>query len=72
MTQHGRPSRATTSLRDLPRLLSVEEVSQYLSIPVATLYRWRHQGTGPKASRVGRYLRYSIDDLQAWLRDGAA
>jgi excisionase family DNA binding protein len=52
--------------------MSVEEVSEYLGIPVATLYRWRHMRTGPKASRVGRYLRYSADDVAAWLRDGAA
>ena len=37
----------------LPRLMSVREVSEYLSIPVATLYRWRHMGSGPKATRVG-------------------
>jgi excisionase family DNA binding protein len=52
--------------------MSVEEVSAYLGIPVATLYRWRHMRTGPKASRVGRHLRYSADDVAAWLRDGAA
>jgi excisionase family DNA binding protein len=57
---------------DLPRLMSVEEVSEYLNIPVATLYRWRHHGSGPKAMRVGRYLRYSATDVAAWLREGAA
>jgi excisionase family DNA binding protein len=75
-TQEAEMSReelhSTTTTTDLPRLMSVEEVSEYLSIPVATLYRWRHQGTGPKASRVGRYLRYSTDDVRTWLYEGAA
>lgn len=65
-------SARSSSSGELPRLMSVEEVSAYLGIPVATLYRWRHMRTGPKASRVGRHLRYSADDVAAWLRDGAA
>lgn len=67
-----RRSVRSSSPGELPRLMSVDEVSEYLGIPVATLYRWRHMRTGPKASRVGRYLRYSADDVAAWLRDGAA
>ena len=62
----------STGTTDLPRLMSVREVSEYLSIPVATLYRWRHMGSGPKATRVGRYLRYSASDVADWLRGGAA
>ena len=62
----------STGTTDLPRLMSVREVSEYLSIPVATLYRGRHMGSGPKATRVGRYLRYSASDVADWLRGGAA
>jgi excisionase family DNA binding protein len=58
-------------------LLSVEEVAEYLAIPVATLYQWRHKGCGPAAYRVGRYLRYEQAAVDTWLqehlevRDGA-
>lgn len=41
----------------------MQETSHYLSIPVATLYRWRQQGDGPRSYRVGRHLRYDRDDL---------
>jgi excisionase family DNA binding protein len=54
------------------RLWTVPEVSDYLGVPVATLYVWRHRGTGPKAYRVGRYLRYDPADVRHWLDQLAA
>jgi len=49
-----------------PGLLSVSELAAYLGIPVRTLYNWRQNGTGPKAFRVGKYLRYRREDVLAW------
>jgi predicted DNA-binding transcriptional regulator AlpA len=53
---------------DTDRLWTVEEVSYFLGVPVATLYRWRHLGTGPKAGRLGRHLRYLPADVISWFR----
>lgn len=53
-------------------LWTAEDASAYLGVPVATLYRWRHLGIGPKAFRVGRYLRYDPDVIRQWLFDEAA
>ena len=36
------------------RLWTVEDVSEYLGVPVKTLYQWRYLGQGPAAKRVGR------------------
>jgi hypothetical protein len=47
-------------------LWSIKDVSNYLQIPVATLYQWRHQGYGPPGKRVGRYIRYDPDDVRNW------
>lgn len=52
-------------------LWSAEQASEYLGVPIATLYRWRHVGTGPKAFRVGRHLRYDPATVRQWLRDEA-
>jgi predicted site-specific integrase-resolvase len=41
----------------MEQLLTPEEVSKVLQIPVKTLYRWRYHGTGPPAKKVGRHLR---------------
>jgi excisionase family DNA binding protein len=39
-------------------LMTVEQVADYLNVPVKTVYRWRLTGTGPRGARVGRYVRY--------------
>jgi excisionase family DNA binding protein len=54
--------------RGRAHLLSVDEVAEYLAIPVATLYQWRHKGCGPAAYRVGRHLRYEPAAVDAWLQ----
>ncbi|GAA0568723.1 helix-turn-helix transcriptional regulator [Actinomadura livida] len=50
------------------RTWSVEEVSYFLGVPVATLHQWRYLGTGPKAARAGRRLRYLPADVLDWFR----
>lgn len=49
------------------RLLSTEEVAAYLGVPVATIYAWRVKGLGPRAARVGKFLRYRAADVERWL-----
>lgn len=56
----------------MERLLSVEEVADFLGVPVNTLYQWRHKGTGPVAFRVGRFLRYDAAEVRQWLTEHAA
>jgi predicted DNA-binding transcriptional regulator AlpA len=57
----------TSSLDISSRLLSTEDVARILVVPVNTLYCWRYKGTGPKAYRVGKHLRYRLSDVIAWL-----
>ena len=60
-----------TPRRPLERLLSIDEVAEFLGIPV-TLYQWRHKGCGPDAYRVGRHLRYEPAAVRAWLDEHIA
>jgi DNA-binding transcriptional MerR regulator len=56
-------------------LWTVQDVADYLQVPVHTLYSWRMQGYGPRARKIGKYLRYRAEDVVAWLDqldDGAA
>ncbi|MFD4204398.1 helix-turn-helix transcriptional regulator [Micromonospora tulbaghiae] len=46
--------------------------SRSLGVPVSTLYQWRYRRVGPKASRVGRHLRYDPADVRAWVARQAA
>jgi excisionase family DNA binding protein len=49
------------------KLMSLTDVSDMLSIPVHTLYRWRYRGDGPVGYRVGRHVRYLREAVEAWL-----
>lgn len=54
------------------RLLSVEELADYLEVPVKTIYTWRHRNTGPKGFRVGKHLRFRWRDVQTWVSERIA
>ena len=54
-------------METLDRLLTVEELADYLGVPVATLYQWRYRRQGPPGFRVGRYIRYRPTDVQQWI-----
>ena len=51
------------------RLLTVEDLADYLAVPVATVYAWRYRRQGPPGFRVGRYLRFRRGDVDRWIND---
>lgn len=53
------------------RLLTLREVSDLLQIPCKSLYRQRSLGEFPGALgvRVGRWVRYEPEVLEAWLAE---
>ncbi|MDP8927466.1 MAG: helix-turn-helix domain-containing protein [Actinomycetota bacterium] len=53
------------------RLMTVEEVCEYLRMSRDTLYYARYQGRGPKGYRVGRRLLFKPEDVEAWLESRA-
>lgn len=42
----------------MSKLLTIQDVSNYLGIPVQTLYQWRTKGYGPPGRRIGKHVRY--------------
>jgi excisionase family DNA binding protein len=52
-------------------LATPEEVSEYLGVPIPTLYQWRYRGEGPRASKIGRHLRYDWADIETYVRQQA-
>ncbi len=56
-------------MEPIDRLLTVQDLADYLGVPVATIYAWRHRRPGPPGSRVGRHLRFRWSDIEQWISD---
>lgn len=56
-----------TSHAGLDPLLSLDELAEYLGIPVRTIYDWRTDGKGPRGVRVGKHVKFFHSDIRAWL-----
>jgi excisionase family DNA binding protein len=50
------------------KLLTPEEAEECLGISKATLANWRSQRSGPKFVKVGRLVRYTVADLEEWVK----
>jgi excisionase family DNA binding protein len=59
-------------MSDTRALWTSEEVAEVLQMPVRTLERWRHVGSGPRYIAMGRHIRYRWSDVEAWLEAQAA
>jgi excisionase family DNA binding protein len=53
------------------RWLSVAEVSEHLGVAPDTIYRWIAAGRMP-ANRIGRQWRFSLSDVDQWVRSQTA
>jgi excisionase family DNA binding protein len=51
----------------LDPLLSIEDLAEYLGVPVATIYDWRVDGKGPCGVRVGRHVKFTQSDVLTWI-----
>jgi predicted DNA-binding transcriptional regulator AlpA len=49
-------------------LMTPEQASEWLQVPVPTLKNWRSQGEGPPYVKVGRFVRYEPGSLAAWVK----
>jgi excisionase family DNA binding protein len=54
-------------MESVDRLLTVEDLADYLDVPVATIYAWRYRRRGPPGFRVGRHLRFRWGDVEDWI-----
>ena len=54
-------------MNSLEPLLTVQELADYLGVPVATIYGWRYRREGPPGFRVGRHLRFRWSDIEEWI-----
>lgn len=50
-----------------PRLLTIKQVAERLTVSVGCLRAWRIRGDGPPAIRIGSALRWDEREVDAWL-----
>ena len=50
-----------------PRLFTPKQASQILGVAVATLAKMRRTKTGPRYAKIGKSVKYSWTDLQAFI-----
>ncbi|MDX3583464.1 helix-turn-helix transcriptional regulator [Streptomyces europaeiscabiei] len=63
----AREAEAASDAGDRRPLMSAEELADFLGVPLNTVYVWNHRRQGPRAHKVGRYLRYRWPEVEAWL-----
>ncbi|MEZ5534173.1 MAG: helix-turn-helix domain-containing protein [Thiolinea sp.] len=51
----------------MTKLLNTAQAAEYLGIKYNTLNQWRYLKRGPRFSKVGAAVRYSINDLENYL-----
>jgi len=51
---------------DFPQVLTIEEASKYLRIPLSTLYKLAQDGKIP-CQKVGRHWRFRKETIDNWL-----
>ena len=64
--------RARQSERDRRHYLDNREAAEYLCVSESFLNKTRHFGTGPRFYRVGRAIRYAIEDVDDWMAERRA
>lgn len=56
-----------TQEKHASKLLDTSEVADLLTNKSNTLEGWRIKGMGPRYIKIGRLVRYRIEDVNAWL-----
>lgn len=51
----------------LEPLMDINELADYLGVPVTTIYDWRSRNAGPPAYRFGKHLKFAVSDVSVWI-----
>lgn len=65
--QTRQPSQAISALNER-KLWCIDDVAEYLGVPVQTIYGWRPKGYGPPPIKVGKHLRWIPATVVAWAK----
>jgi len=57
---------AAFTQNDPDYLMTIEEVAEFLRVPLRTVRKWREKKAGPPARMIGRSLRFRRGDVTHW------
>lgn len=46
--------------------LTPEQLAERWELSIITLQQWRWRGVGPRFSKIGRKIKYSVEDVRAF------
>ena len=50
----------------MQKLLTVEEIAEYLQVKPSTIYQWTHQGFIPHV-KLGNRVRFRLSQVDRWI-----
>ena len=53
------------------RRVRADEAAKHLGLSPSTLAKFRHYGSGPRYSKLGKAVVYALEDLDAWAESRA-
>lgn len=59
-------------MSDYAPVMRTPEAAEFLQVSPRTLEGWRRRGEGPRYSRLGTVVVYTVGDLQAFVNERAA
>ncbi|MFI6732086.1 helix-turn-helix transcriptional regulator [Nonomuraea sp. NPDC050451] len=62
----ARNSRRPTAPSSEDRHLSPEDLAARFNMSLSTIYKWNSEGTGPRFMKIGKHVRYKLEDVRAW------
>lgn len=51
----------------LEKLFNINELAEYLRVPVSTIYEWRTKGRAPRARHYVKHLTFAASYVGAWV-----
>ena len=54
-----------------PEVMTIQETSQYLRVPLSSLYKLAQEGKIP-CQKVGKHWRFRKESLDSWLEENKA
>jgi len=60
--------KAVNAMAQALNWITEKKVSELTGLAVQTLRNWRHLSKGPAYSKIGRAIRYSLDDIRDYFR----